>query len=291
MNYHINMNRRSATLLPLLAVGFMAVLSSTASALTYVGEVAADNPLVYLRLEETSGTNAVNAGSSGATHDATYLGGFVQGNVGAITGDPSNNAVSLDGSSGRVLLNNAVAASTFSDNSYSVELWFNQDTASQARDLVSGVGPGHGILLETVSGGDNIRFLHRSPSGTSGGQNINPSSQTYDSPNWHHLVAVVDGGVMELYLDGIAHSGTGPSVSNAINFDIDFVLGRLTPTNSLRSFNGLLDEFAVYDQALSQARVLAHFNAASTTPIPEPTSAGLGLLSLAALARRRRRNA
>ena len=276
-----------------IAAVTIALTAHPAISSDYVSEVLADNPLVYLRFEETAGVNAQNGGSSGATHDGTYLGGFTQGQVGAITGNSSNNAVRLDGSSGRVGINSVVPSTLFSDNSYSVEVWFNQDILAQSEDIVAGVNPTggqHGILLETNPGA-TLRYLHRSPSGNSGGQDIRPSAQTYAAQGWHHLVAVDDGGVMKLYLDGVLD--TGPNVSSAINFPVDFVLGRLQPGNSARSFDGLIDEFAVYDQALSQERVLEHFRAAEIVPAagtPEPSTFILAVLGLPfVLVRRRRR--
>jgi hypothetical protein len=40
----------------------------------YISEVLSDNPVVYYRFEESSGTTTVNAGSLGATHHATFNG-------------------------------------------------------------------------------------------------------------------------------------------------------------------------------------------------------------------------
>ena len=94
----------------------LTAVASSGLAADYVTEVQADNPIVYLRFEETTGLNAANIGSLGASHDGTYGGGITLGNLGAITGNPSNNAVQFDGSTGNVLVNSTVAASVFSDN-------------------------------------------------------------------------------------------------------------------------------------------------------------------------------
>ena len=111
--------------------------------------------------------------------NGVYTGGFILAETGAITSAVSNNAPHLDGSTGFVNISQAggaIAASVFSDNNYSVEIWMNQDVLGNSDDLfalTNASGNGHGILLETVSNG-KFRYLHRSPSGTGGGENINP---------------------------------------------------------------------------------------------------------------------
>ena len=251
----------------------------------YVSSVLQDTPLVYYRFEETSGTSLANAGSLGNTHDAGTLGGVSLGVTGPIISEPSNSALGLNGSDAYARANAAIASADFgSDGSYSIEMWFKENInhTGDLLALTSNPGAQHGVLVEALGGNGGLRYLHRSPVGNSGGWNINPSAQTYTTgvgAVWHHLVLVNNGGAMSLYLDGVVDSVTATAV-NPIDFDVDITIGRLGVSNSLRYYNGNIDELAFYDQALGADRIQAHFAAAS---IPEPSSFALLSLGLIAL--------
>jgi autotransporter-associated beta strand protein len=235
----------------------------------YTQAVLADNPANYFKFSETTGTNAVP--TTGA-NNATYQGGVSLGELGAIPSDGVNNlAPHLNGSNGWIEILGNLPASLFSDGSYSIEVWFQSDTGAAGQDLAGmtdATGGNHGILLETLTG-QHLRYLHRSPSGGGGGQNINPSNQSYTTGAWNHLVVVNDNNAMKLYLNGVLDSTTNTS-SAAINYDIRAALGRIDVNRQERAFDGLLDEFAVYNNALSQAQVQAHFSAAQLQMAGEP---------------------
>ncbi len=67
----------------------------------YATQVLADDPILYWRLDEPSGTTAADA--SGEGNHGTYLGGVTLGTAGAIDEDPSASA-HFDGSNDRVTL-------------------------------------------------------------------------------------------------------------------------------------------------------------------------------------------
>src|SRR5688500_18077945 len=156
----------------------------------YVQEILADNPAVYLRFDETSGSAAQNRGTLGATHDGTYNGNFTLGQPGAILSEPAaNNALRLTAdtvtpaNSGHVLIPANVPVATFA-NSYSIEMWIKPDGQVGSQDIFAGTSSAnmgnHFILMELLATG-RLRYLHRAPAGTGGGQNINPSAQSFTS--------------------------------------------------------------------------------------------------------------
>jgi hypothetical protein len=293
--------RGVAVLLLACALGGLAWIAPDSHGAAYTSTVLADDPVVYLRFEETEGSAAANSGSLGSSHDATYYGGYALGQLGPISSEAANNAVRLNGTDAFIQLNSPVAGSTFADG-YSVELWFNSSDL-RTHDLFAGTTPGannHGILLEARSDG-KLRYLHRAPAGTGGGQNINPSAQGYTVNQWHHFVAVLDEDAaagtraMRLYVDGVLDSVTNTAAAD-IDFDLDAVVGKLGALSTQRFFNGLVDELAIYDFPLDNpdrnastddSRVGAHFAAA----VPEPAGLWLAAVVLTASTLRRRRDA
>lgn len=69
---------------------------------------------------------------------------------------------------------------------------------------------------------------------------------------WHHIVAVRDGNNIQLYIDGKLNvSGTGWAGWNASSTSPLYISH---PVAS-HSFNGLLDDARVYEQALTEAQI------------------------------------
>ena len=98
---------------------------------------------------------------------------------------------------------------------------------------------------------------------------------------------------MKFYVNG-EEAGVEDAVVGLMDNDHEVSIGSRQQLNTGGPYNwgidGLIDEVAIYDRALSGADVQAHFDAAFV-PIPEPSTLMLtlvGLISLAGFARRRR---
>ena len=263
----------------------------------YASRILFDSPVAYWRLNETSGTTATDIAGG---HDGTYVGNPMLGQAGPqppnFNGFATTNAApEFDGAGDGVQATGANAVQFGGD--YSVSLFFKTDGASietSGNDLFSATNGGHGVLLEVQEvGGDNrLRFLHRSPTGSSGGQNIFHILPADGDPfydEFHQLVAVKEGTTMELYLDGELIDSA--AASGDFNIPMDIAIARISPNVSSRDFIGLIDEVAIFDYALSAEQVDAQFQAAS---VPEPASIALWILmglSVAGFAWRRKRAA
>ena len=112
-----------------------------------------------------------------------------------------------------------------------------------------------------------VRFHHRWPPHLTEENNV--YSTIYAPGRWHHVVAQMDNGRMELYYDGVpSRSSTEPMVQPAPPCRL--VVGRKTPDplnrRDSRSFVGWLDELALYDHPLSADEVRRHYQLTDPRP-------------------------
>ena len=70
---------------------------------------------------------------------------------------------------------------------------------------------------------------------------------------------VRDGPEMRLYLDGVEDAVTISNATGNVDYDTQITMGQTVPTGSARSFDGRMDEVAIYDRALSATEVEEHF--------------------------------
>ena len=76
--------------------------------------------------------------------------------------------------------------------------------------------------------------------------------------DWHHLAVTYDQGTLSAYLDGVLQAST-PVGSTPWQDTYELSLGRYVTDNSLY-FSGQLDQFRLWDSALSSATVLRLYN-------------------------------
>lgn len=205
----------------------------------YSATVAADAPVGYWRLGESSGKVAADA--SGGGHPGTYGGGYTLGRAGVVTG---NTAVQLS-VNGNVLVPSGGALNTA--DTCSLEAWVMSATVGKVQSILV-----KGVSYQVYLDGNN-RLVLRKP-------NVDvivmATRAVPRDGRFHHVVATKSGTTVALYLDGLAVTGAVKklalaSTTNALQ--IGSGVGYLT---------GTIDEVAVYDKALTAARVAAHYAAA-----------------------------
>jgi PKD repeat protein len=244
------------------ALGGTTPATPTAPSDRYGAAVFGDNPELYWRFAETSGTSAADAGTVG-TNVGIYAGGVTLGATGAIAAN-SNQAAQFNGTDG-VVFNQASSANP---TTFSVEAWAK--TSSRAGGRIIGFGDS-----QQGSSTQADRQLYFDDSGHvvfGLGTATLTSANTFNDGSWHHFVGVNGGGTMALYIDGVQVESRASG--SPLNFTGYWRAGGDTTGGSSSPFlNGSIDEVAVYYTALSAAKVDSHYQVGiGTTPNTLPVA-------------------
>ncbi|MER5319050.1 polymorphic toxin-type HINT domain-containing protein [Streptosporangium roseum] len=254
----------------------------------YRASVLDDRPRGYWRMGEVrsesgeGGTYTYFPDETGLTGHTYLPSGLQTGKPGAL-GGTSNAAANFQGSGTSSGISHWGLFPELG-KSMSVESWFKTNDSGfifwSGRSLVgwNPASPGDGVPGLYVGVDGKLRGqLQASVEGSP----YTPitSAQAVNDGQWHHAVITATGNVTTLYVDGAA-AGTGTGNMGVETYDwmsttvigsggTDSRLpgspaGRPTPVEF--GFKGLIDEFAVYDRALSAAQVRAHYDARTEAP-------------------------
>lgn len=229
-----------------LAIAFVSIRANGGS---YANAVLADRPIAYYRLNETTGTTAID--SSGNHRDGRYINvalgaaGALGSGDGAATFIGSNSYVSLPGSWGGTAW-----------REITVEGWVNVRTvASDFQAIVSSTG-GSFVHFQVHTFGnvalytDTLSYVPL------------PIPAPAPLSTWRHIAVVGQSGNSRIYVDGVQF---GAASGAAFSYVLLANEVRIGSGFAGRFFNGLLDEVAIYDHALPQSRIQAHIAARSDT--------------------------
>jgi hypothetical protein len=224
----------------------------------YGASVFADEPDLYWRLDETSGSAA----------DSSYFGQY-DGTVGSaasrgVSGQVSGgSAIGTTGSTDSLV----VSPQTGSPMAFTTETWIKTSTTTGGKIIGFEAVP-------TGTGGNYDKQVYMTNSGSlvfgvySGSARTIQTPLAYNDGQWHHVVAAQDSTGMKLYVDG-ALQGTNAITTNQVFTGYWRVGGGSTtswpsaPTTTY--FTGAVDEVAVYQRGLSEAEVSEHYGLGSGT--------------------------
>lgn len=211
---------------------------------SYVQTVLSDSPVSYWRMEETSGTAAADVKGANA---GTYTGSPTLGQDGLV--HDGAKAPRFVSGSNKVTV--ASSASLSPTSAITVEAWVRiEDVPPSYRRMAWKGTSAYQLRLDGTNETNRFSFF------VSIGGALEPRASGGSVPtvgSVHHLVGTYDGATVRLYVDGALvgqQNRTGAIDTNSNPFEI------------ASTWNGSVDEVAVYNYALSATRVTAHYAAA-----------------------------
>ena len=209
-----------------------------------------NEPILYLPFDGAAAeTTSPNLGTLGSDFDAVLPASGVSG---GILGQVQN-AIQFTSPAVVTLEQQLPTGIANSNGSFSVEFWFNVDESSSAAQL----------LFQASDPSDSQFSVQITPLGRLAiGGDISGFHDTdfLVSPDtWYHVIAVNEAnagaGTARIYVNGSEVSSA--STAGIQNSPVSISLGQRV--NGIHSFQGLIDEVAVFASALSPSDVAVHF--------------------------------
>lgn len=233
----------------------------------YVGSVKSRKPVVYYRFESLVDDLLINE-MDGKRYAARVHGSVVTEDIG-----PGQAASFSSKYAGHIRLDETIEELKGAE-AYTVECWVkpSQDHKDYGA-LVSMTTPDketlaasglvlHGLSERTGAERGRLRFYHRNPPTSEIGTEVySPSHKHWVAEQWMHIAAVKDRSSAKLYINGeLVHL-----LDDTTTFtDKDFLtkIGQhqyRQGASQTRPYDGLIDELAIYDHALTSNDIKKHY--------------------------------
>jgi autotransporter-associated beta strand protein len=270
------------------------IVLSYAAATAHEVEVGSNSPIAWWRLGESSGTTADNEGSIGSAVDGTYVGGVALGQPSLLLSDMGNTSAYFDGSNDLVTIpdhDDINLVPSFTERT--IEMWLKAEDVASRQVIYEEGGGTHGMGIYTLGGKIYLGVW------TDAGATMSAfASGDIEADQVYHLVMSFDSdNALVGYLNGVAFDTITAGLSPMLSHSGDIGIGAMSAATFFHDtgadggtfgwyFQGWIDEFAIYDTALSAEDVLALYS--TGMPVAEP--AGLGLIGLALLGMKKKRS-
>ena len=237
----------------------------------YPAAVLASIPIAYWRLDETNGTTAYDVvnGNNG-TYNSAALGQPGYSVADPVTGLPPDpgTAAGFSGLNSYVGNISGTAINFVTNAPFSLEAWVNGPVGLPDQATIIAKGIGNNGTTETeqfaldVSGGNYRFFTTHSGNKYQAVGNIGPDG------TWQHVVGVYDSSSMPpnlyLYVNGIQVGSAKATYAQSTTTSPVTIGSKRTGNDPGYdgTFNGTIDQVAVYATALDPATVQSHYDAA-----------------------------
>ena len=233
-------------------------------AATYVQNVLDAGPAAYWRFETVNDTSLSNGFVNTLQGDATVT---AAGQGVPLSGIANNRALLLDGDGDSVRTGVSNQLTFASSGTFMAWVNWNQLPSVGNRVVELIVKSHFSSPLDWVMNPDNKLYGYAGDY-TTVIYDFNPALATN---TWYHLAFTFDnaGGFKRLYVNGVL-VGDLPLSPNLTGSADEIMIGN-SPVWTDRSFNGRMDEVALFNRALTSAEIQALFTSAGvTTPAPQP---------------------
>ncbi|NEO13121.1 MULTISPECIES: filamentous hemagglutinin N-terminal domain-containing protein [unclassified Moorena] len=220
---------------------------------TYNQAVLGDNPIVYWSLDETSGSTAFNATGNG--FNGTYEGGVTQGVPGI-----SGTAGEFNGNNDTAVDIGTVQSGSdldISNQSFTVEAWIKPNEIGE-RQAYFGI---HKRIKSDNDKSESLYFRLNENASVAFGDfpnDLETPDNIIEVDTWYHVVASYDkdSDTNTIFVNGREINRNNQGFFNGE--DPRILIGTW-PNIGDQSFNGVIDEVAVYNTALSPETVAQHY--------------------------------
>lgn len=240
--------------------GFKVLARADLASSAYVEEVQADGPIHWWRLGDAVGSTVVSDDIGSMDLDVVYgtpATGVILGTAGLVVND-SNTAATLDDQIGMTGFQ-AQPAESVPGGPFTVEILYKGTATSGALIVNLDSSTNVGYLMDISAG--NVRF-NLSANGVNTGTTT--STVAVNDGTTHHIAGVWDAdGALHIYVDGIDVTDFSDVITLG-TWTVDLLTLGVGGYSVLNTATGIIDESAIYDYALSAARVAAHADAALT---------------------------
>jgi hypothetical protein len=266
---------------------------------SYSDQVVADRPVAYWTFEqETANSKSLNFGGNPGSVSGTFVGAVKLGTKGPqppsfpLFGS-ANRALSLDGAGSFIRVTD-LGEKSFLDfsqgDSITLEAWVNPVAIAEGQQVyIIGKGrtqnPGvppdnqnYALRLRGIDGTGRVSFLFRSEKKPGGGtrddfHRWNSHAGITPDSEWHHVAVVYTFGTPEsirAYVDGQESKGEwdigGATTSPPVVDDDELWIGSSMGGNPSSSFQGSLDEVAIYRHIVPAKRLQSRYQAVVIDP-------------------------
>ncbi len=228
-----------------------------------VSAVASPTPSSDWMFDDGSGTVATDSsanGNDGTVNGAAWVTGF------------AGTALQFDGVNSFVTFGTGPSVSGLND--FTVAAWIKTTATTNGVIIQQRDAAGfNGQYRFSANTNGTLKFMVY---GDSAYQFDFATTQTINDGNWHHVVAVRDGTVGSIYIDGNpTPAATASGTTRNLAASISTAVGRDVRDNN-QNFNGSIDEVLVYKTiALNGSEVESLYDSYFGPPPPPPTPTGL----------------
>lgn len=205
-----------------------------------------------------------NANDSEGSNDGTVNGATLTTGSGGII----NEAYDFDGTNDYIEVTDDASLNGLTD--LSISLWLKMPTASAYQCIFMKRGSGRYAIEANGSG---QLLFQISDDGSSFPFTGNNANTEIDDDSWHHIVCVRDAGsTLKIYIDGSEEdSDSDTSGGGAINPTENLGIGKRL-SGTAYHYEGLIDEVALFDKALTSTEVSDLYNSGSGLAYPFSSS-------------------